>query len=77
MRYPELEVVAAISEIFGDMELSRTVFTADIFSAMVLGRTGGFSAVKLLNMFYFTRSNFEKLAKFFSNNREALHLGAF
>ena len=36
MRYLELEVVAAISEIAGNMELSRTVFTTDIFSAGVL-----------------------------------------
>ena len=47
MRYPELEVVAAISEIFGDMELSRTVFTADIFSTGVSRRPGGFCGVTL------------------------------
>ena len=47
MRYLDLEVVAAVSEIFDNMELSRFVFTVDIFSAAVLGRPGGFCGVTL------------------------------
>ena len=39
--------MAAISEILGDIELSRTVFMADIFSAGGLGRPGGFCDVTL------------------------------
>ena len=35
VRYLELEVVAAVSEILGGIELSRKVFTSDIFSAVV------------------------------------------
>ena len=48
MRFLELEVVAAASEKkLGIMNLTRMVFTADIFSAGVLGRPGGFCGVTL------------------------------
>ena len=91
MMYLKLEVVAAISEILGDMNLSGTVLTADIFSyscglwtswwllwsniARLLESVD--DALKFQNFQYYTRSNFEKLAKFSSNNRGALHLGVF
>ena len=46
MKYLELEVVASITEILGDVELSRTVFAADSFLSGVLGRLGGICGVK-------------------------------